>query len=378
MNSAWMALAFVAAALVSALATPVVGRLALAVGAVDRPNERKVNRRPNMPLWGGLAVAAGFFAGLAVTLRLAEPMDRPELGALVAGGLLVLTLGAVDDRFGLPALPKLLVQLAAAGIAISFGFKIDHLTDPISRTSFYFAPWFSWLLTTGWIVVVTNSINLIDGLDGLCAGVSGIVAVTLTVISWEAGHLPGVLLGLVLAGAILGFLPYNFPPARIFIGDTGALFIGYTLSVVVLEGYQRVDVISFVVPLLVLAVPLLDTGLSIVRRIRRRAGIMQADREHIHHRLLSEYRGDHRPAVLSIYFLTACFCVIAVSFTRLRGPIAIVFMVVIVLLTVRILRNLRFLEVPEPPAADSARGAGSEEAGNPPHHVVSHASEDPR
>jgi UDP-GlcNAc:undecaprenyl-phosphate GlcNAc-1-phosphate transferase len=282
----------------------------------------------------------------------------------------------VDDRVGLPALPKLVVQLAAAAVAIAFGFQVDHLTDPISRTTIYFAPWFSWLLTTGWIVVVTNAINLIDGLDGLCSGVSAIVAATLTIIAWEAGHVPGVILGLVLVGALLGFLPYNFPPARIFIGDTGALFIGYTLSILVLEGYQRVDVISFVVPLLALAVPLLDTGLSIIRRIRSHAGIMQADRHHIHHRLLSEYRGDHRPAVLSIYFLTACFCVIAVSFTRLRGPIAIVFMIVIVLLTVRILRNLRFLEVAEP----SPTRSGGEDRPEAPEHArppaTSHASED--
>ncbi len=353
MSNYWVPIAFGLAVAASALATPVVSRLALAFGAVDRPNERKVSRRANIPLLGGVSVALGFFVGLAAALILAPGGDASwnRLEAMLVGGLLVLGLGAFDDRWGLGALPKLVVQIAAAAVAIAFGFQIDHLTDPFSRNVWHFEPWLVWVVTTGWIVVVTNSINLIDGLDGLCTGVSAIIGATLTIIAWQTGHLPGVIMGVVLVGALLGFLPFNFPPARIFVGDTGALFIGYTLSLLALEGYQRATVITFIVPLLALAVPLIDTAMSILRRLRTGTGVMQADRHHIHHRLLLEHEGSHRPAVLSIYFLTACFCIIAVSFTRLEGYAAIVFLAVIALLTLRILRNLGVLE-PAPEASE--------------------------
>jgi len=350
-----MPLAFLVAALVAALSTPIVMRLAAATGAIDRPNERKVNERPGIPLLGGLAVALGFVVGLAAALLLVDDSSGfPEIEALLMGGSLVLGLGAFDDRFELSAVVKLAVQIGAAAVAIGFGYRIDHITDPITGALFHFPPVVAWLVTVVWIVGVTNAINLIDGLDGLCTGVSAIIATTLTVIAWQGGHLSGVMIGLALLGSLLGFLPYNFPPARIFVGDTGALFIGYTLAILALEGYQRVTVITFLVPLLALAVPLIDTGLSILRRIRRGSGIMQADRLHIHHRLLREYQGSHRPAVLSIYFLTACFCVIALSFTRLHGYAVLVFLAVVLLLTIRIVRNLGFSGVDELP--DGAAG----------------------
>ncbi len=371
-----MPIAFLAALGVAALATPMVSRLALAVGAIDRPNERKVSRRSNIPLLGGIAVALGFTVGLsvAILLRPADGAAGPHLEALLVGGLMVLGLGALDDRWGLGALPKLAVQLGAAAVAVSAGLQIDHLTDPISNAIWHFPGWLVWVVTITWIVIVTNSINLIDGLDGLCCGVSTIIAATLTFIAWQGGHLPGVMIGVALMGALLGFLPFNFPPARIFVGDTGALFIGYSLALLALEGYQRVTVITFIVPLLALAVPLIDTGLSVLRRLRRRSHIMQADRHHIHHRLLSEYQGDHRPAVLSIYFLTACFCIIAVSFTRLQGYAAIVFLVVIVLLTFRILWNLGFFDTGEEPAGEGEAGPGGRDgAGSEDDRVLARA-----
>ncbi len=351
-------LAFLLALGVSALATPIVARLAIAVGAIDQPEERKVNRRPNIPLLGGFSVALGFFVGLAAAILLA-PEETPflsRLEGLLLGGLLVLSLGALDDRWGLGALPKLAVQILAAGIAIAFGFQIDHLTDPISRQVWFLPTWLVWVVTALWIVVVTNSINLIDGLDGLASGIAAIIAVTLTFIAWQGNHVLGVLVGVPLVGALLGFLPFNFPPARIFVGDTGALFIGYSLSLLALEGYQRVTLLTFIVPLLALAVPLIDTLLSILRRLRRRTNIMQADRLHIHHRLL-ESEGSHRSAVLSLYFLTACFCIIAVSFTRLEGYAAILFLGAVGLLTLRLLRNLGFFDTGEP---ESQASAGTE------------------
>jgi UDP-GlcNAc:undecaprenyl-phosphate GlcNAc-1-phosphate transferase len=345
-----MPIAFAAALVTAALATPLASRLSFALGAIDRPNERKVSARANIPRWGGLAVALGAFVGVAVALLLApeETEFAEDLEALLVGSLLVLGIGAMDDRWSLAAWPKLIVEIAAAGAAFAAGFRIEHITDPITGTVWYFDAWLSWVLTTGWIVVVTNSFNLIDGLDGLCTGVSAIIGAALTLLAWQGGHVPGLLLGVPLVGAMLGFLPFNFPPARIFVGDTGALFIGYCLSLLALESYQRVTLVTFLVPLLALAVPLLDTSLSIFRRLRRRANVMVADREHIHHRLLRDYDGSHRPAVLSLYFLTACFCLIAISFTRLHGYAVIVFTAVVLLLTYRILRNLGLIAVAPP------------------------------
>ncbi len=359
MSWLWIAVSFAAAAGTAALATPLASRLSFALGAIDRPNERKVSMRPNIPRWGGLAVALGTFVGLAVAMLLA-PAALPFAGrleALLVGGLLVLAIGALDDRWSLTAPPKLLVQIGAAAVAIAAGFRIEHVTNPITGTVWYFAPWLSWLLTATWIVVVTNSFNLIDGLDGLCTGVSAIIGAALTALAVQGGELSGLMIGAALVGALLGFLPFNFPPARIFVGDTGALFIGYCLSLLALESYQRVTVVTFLVPLLALAVPLLDTGLSVLRRLQRRSNVMAADREHIHHRLLRDYDGSHRPAVLSLYFLTACFCLIAVSFARLQGYEVIVFLVVVLLLTRRILRNLGLIAPPAAGAGEAGRKA---------------------
>jgi UDP-GlcNAc:undecaprenyl-phosphate GlcNAc-1-phosphate transferase len=337
-----LALTLLLSLAVTLIATPVVKKLALGLGVVDCPNERKVNRRANIPLLGGLAVALGLFVGLSFAIVVMDiEHSKGHLEAYLIGGTLLLALGVADDRYGLKAQPKLAVQIAAAGIAIGFGFRIDHLTDPLLLNSWQFPEWLVWTTTILWIVGVTNAMNLIDGLDGLCTGVGAIITVTLAYIAWQSGFPEGVVVGVALTGALLGFLAYNFPPASIFLGDTGALFIGYCVSLLALEGYQKVTVLTFIVPLLALAVPIMDTLLSILRRIRRRASPLVADRLHMHHRLL-DTEGSDRSAVLSIYFLTACFCVIAVSFTRLEGYAAILFLAAVVLLTVRLLRNLGF------------------------------------
>jgi UDP-GlcNAc:undecaprenyl-phosphate GlcNAc-1-phosphate transferase len=336
------------AAGVAVVATPVAGRIACRLGAVDQPDERRVNRRQGIPLLGGLAVALGFAAGLLVPYLLGERdvlLPRHLAGQFV-GGLVLLTLGVIDDRWPLSARVKLPVQLAAAAVAILAGFRIDHLTDPVSRNVVWFGEPLVWALTMLWIVGITNAVNLMDGLDGLATGIGLIIGATLTWVCWQGGPIEGVFVGLAFLGALLGFLPWNFPPARIFLGDTGALFIGYNLSLLALEGYSKLSVLTFVVPLLALAVPLMDTTLSIYRRLRRRASILSADRQHIHHRLLDS-EGSHRSAVLSIWFLTACFCVIAVSFTSLEGWAALIFLSLVVLLTLRLLRNLGFFDVVE-------------------------------
>lgn len=344
------------AMVVAAAATPWVARLAVRLGVVDRPDERKVNRRPNIPLLGGLGVALGFFAGVAALLAIASGAvdDRDHLSGALLGSAMLLALGVVDDRWALTARTKLVVQIAAAAVAISYGYRIDRITDPVSMTRVPLSELATWLVTAAWILGITNAMNLMDGLDGLATGLGAIIGTTLTWIAWQADQIVGVYVGLAFVGALLGFLPFNFPPARIFLGDTGALFIGFNLSLLAISGYRKMSVLTFVVPLLALAVPLLDTMLSIYRRVRRRSSIMAPDRQHMHHRLL-EAEGSHRSAVLSLWFLTACFCVIAVSFTRLEGWAAGVFLAIVSILTLRLLRNLGFLDVGEAGRAGDAR-----------------------
>ena len=325
---------------VAAVCTPAVARLATALGVLDRPSPRKVSQRLGVPLLGGVAVALGFAAGLAAALpQFAASVSMQRLLGLVVGGMMLLATGAYDDRFGISAWPKFVVQIAAAAIAISAGFRIDHATEPISHAYVELPSWVSWVVTTLWIVGVTNALNLIDGLDGLATGVAAIIAVTLTMIAAQSGHPLSICVGVAMVGALLGFLPYNFSPARIFLGDTGALFIGYVLALLALESYQRATVLTFVVPLLALAVPIMDTGLSVMRRLRRGVNPFSADRLHIHHRMLDAH-GNARGAVLQFYFLTGCFCLIALSFTRLSGLSAAVFLAAVVVLTLRLLWNL--------------------------------------
>lgn len=336
---------FVVACAVSAMSTPIVSMVARSLGAVDRPNERKVSLRDNMPLLGGLAVALGCSVGLAssVISMGEDPVRISKISGFLLGGVVLLAIGMLDDRWSLSAWPKLLFQIVAAAIAIQHGFVVEYFREPFTGASFDLPFWFGALVTMFWIVAVSNAVNLIDGLDGLATGVGAIIAATLAIICAQAEQSVGVILGVTLVGALLGFLPFNFAPAKIFLGDTGALFIGYSLSLVALEGYlggyRKASLMAFLVPLLALAVPLLDTLLSIVRRARAGQKIFAADRQHMHHRLL-ESEGSDRGAVLALYFLTACFCVIAVSFTKLEGYAALVFLAAVVILTVRLMRNL--------------------------------------
>lgn len=347
----------------TALLTPWVARLACRLGVVDRPSERSVSHRAGIPLLGGIAVAVGFGAALLLGLRLADIVFAwGHLAGPLLGGLVVLGVGIWDDRFGLGAAAKFTGQFLAAAIAIGAGFQMGHLTDPFTHTTFFFSEPVVWIASALWIVGVTNAMNLIDGLDGLATGVGAIICATLTLILAQTGQPFGVCMGVALLGALLGFLPYNFAPARIFLGDTGSLFIGYNLALVSLEGYRQVSVVTFVVPLLALAVPVLDTALSILRRARTGQNPFRADRLHIHHRLLAR-RGSVRAAVLQFYFLTACFSLIAVSFTDLHGYVAAVCLVVVVLLTLRMLANLGLLSLSgsDEETAREPRGAAEEE-----------------
>lgn len=344
----------IVAAGASALSTPMVGRLAQGLGVVDVPDPRKVNLRPDIPLLGGLAVAIGCASGTGAALFLGvlSPEEALQVAGFFAGGVVLLGIGAWDDRFGLDAKVKLVFQIAAASIAFVAGFRIDFLTEPFAQYTFELPLWVAFPATLLWIVAVTNAMNLMDGLDGLATGLGTIIATTLTVICWQSGQPLGVIVGVTLVGAQLGFLPFNFPPGRIFLGDTGAYFIGYAIAVVALSGYRKTALLTFIVPLMALAVPFLDTALSILRRLRGQQRIMGADKMHMHHHLLKVAGGSQRDAVLSLYFLTSCFCIIAVAFRQVSGPWAIALLVAVIVLTVRLLRNLGLLSMGDPAPPD--------------------------
>ena len=347
----------------AALATPAVMRLALAVGAVDRPNERKVSRRAQMPLLGGLAVGVGCAAGLLLaTLWPGEASLWPKTWGFVLGGAILMTVGFLDDRFSLGANVKFLIQILAALVAIQAGFRVDLFSDPFSVQTHVVPVWIMLPVSVLWIVGVTNAMNLIDGLDGLSSGLGAIIAATLTILCWQAEQWVGVTIGLALFGALIGYLPYNFPPARIFLGDTGSLLIGFGLSVLALEGYRKAAILAFIVPMLALAIPLLDTLLSITRRLRSGRGVFSPDKLHMHHRLLVR-EGSHKNAVLMLYFLTSCFCMIAVSFAQIDGWLAFVYLAAVVAVTIRLLRNLDAFSVDTPDA--SPRDSGTEGTSSP-------------
>ena len=358
-----------AALFVTAIVTPLAAKLAILLEVVDRPSDRKVSDRKGIPLRGGLAVVVGCLLGFFVFGLFAEPAEflivRGQLATFMAGGTLLVLLGAWDDRFELSAWQKIPFQALASMIAINGGFVIDYFTNPFTLTTSPIPLWLSWLITLGWIMTVTNAMNLIDGLDGLSAGTGAIIAGTLGVICYQADQVGGLLIAVVTMCALLGFLPFNFPPARIFLGDAGALFIGFALAIVAVEGYRKAALLTFVVPLLALAIPLLDTGLSVIRRLRAGKGIFSADKMHIHHLLLAR-EGSHRRAVLWLYFQTLCFSVIALSFSDLRGYSAYLFLGAVILLTIRMVRNLGILDTQSGESGSDSRpasdGAASKES----------------
>ena len=305
----------VLSALVAFLLTPVAARFAVAVGAIDRPGERRVHHAAT-PRGGGLAVAIAFLVvGLAL-LWYERQQDvvstsyRPQsaqLVALFAGAALGAVLGFVDDRFDLRARWQFLGQFALALIAVASGMTIGFINNPLGGPVLTFGAVTGAVLAAFWIVGMINSINFIDGLDGLSSGIAMIAALTLGGISFTVTQNQPVVavLCFTLAGALAGFLPWNFHPARIFIGTTGVFVIGYTLAVLSLLGTAKVAV-----ALLVLGVPIIDTFWIIVRRLAQRSSPFAPDRGHFHHRLLDLGLG-HREAVLLIYAICALLAILS-------------------------------------------------------------------
>lgn len=302
---------FVIALVLALVLTPLVKKFAFAVGAIDKPNHRKVHTRI-MPRLGGLAIYVAFAAGLLILLPfvpdgLFDNSDLNLVRAMLAGGTLIVLIGALDDRFELSAKIKLVGQLAAASIVV-FGFdvKINFVNIPFGESMQFIAEWISIPLTIFWIVGVTNAINLIDGLDGLASGVSGIAIGTILVMASLMGFEPIILMSALLLGGIIGFLFFNFHPAKIFMGDSGSLFLGFSLAMMSMLAFKQVTIVSFVTPLLIIGVPLSDTFFAIVRRLINKKPIFAPDKGHLHH-CLRELGFSHRKTVLIIYAIAAFF-----------------------------------------------------------------------
>jgi UDP-GlcNAc:undecaprenyl-phosphate GlcNAc-1-phosphate transferase len=270
--------AFLAAATATALLTPLTMRLAYAVGAIDQPRERGLSDRPT-PLLGGLAI----FAGALIAALLWLPDERIWHGMLIAAAFIT-AVGALDDRFELPPAVKLVGQVVAALIVVHYGIAVEEIALPFVGLLHF--PNAGGAITVVGLVALMNVVNFSDGIDGLAAGVCAIIAGALAVIAFDLGRwAPGVLAA-IIAGASLGFLLYNFPPASSFMGDCGANLLGLLMGCLTVEGAVKTEVVlSFVLPLILLAVPFLDTTFVVLKRLKYRRPIYASDSEHFHHRM---------------------------------------------------------------------------------------------
>ena len=309
-----VALALLTALVISFLMTPVVKSFAYKVGAIDVPkDERRMHHKP-IPRLGGLAIFAGFMASilLFVDIRL-----NPQMQSILLGAVIIVVLGVVDDIMALPAKLKFVIQIVAALIPALNGVSIQALSNPnlFSANAYWVLNWLSVPITVLWIVGITNAVNLIDGLDGLANGVSAISAATVLVIALICSEAQVAVVMAALVGACVGFLPYNLNPAKMFMGDTGATFLGFILATVSIQGlFKFYTIISFAVPFLMLGLPIFDTSFAILRRLAKGQSPMTPDRGHIHHRLI-DMGFSQKQAVAVLYVISAILGLSAVVLT---------------------------------------------------------------
>lgn len=294
--------------------TPFIRRLAFVLGAVDNPNARRVNKKP-MPTIGGLGIFVTFNIGCFILLR--EQFPTHELfSVLLASSVIILT-GMIDDILELKPAQKMAgIFLGAVIIYFLAGIKMTVVNIPFVGKNIVL-PWYLSLpITIFWILALTNAVNLIDGLDGLAAGVSCISLTTMGIVGYFFLHAQSLYVPIacfMLAACLVGFLPFNFNPAKIFLGDTGALYLGFMIAVLSLKGLKNVTFISMVVPVIILGVPISDTVYAMIRRKLNKHPITQADKHHLHHQLMS-LGLTHRQTVLTIYAISLIFSFVSLLF----------------------------------------------------------------
>jgi UDP-GlcNAc:undecaprenyl-phosphate/decaprenyl-phosphate GlcNAc-1-phosphate transferase len=315
-------LAFAITLVSSLLITPIVKKFAIKIGAVDKPNQRKVHKNI-MPRLGGLAIFLSFIIGVLIT----NPTDTYHL-PIIIGSLIIIVTGFFDDILELSPKLKLLGQLLAAVIVVFGGLEVEFINNPFGDPIEFGI--LSKPVTIIWILAITNAINLIDGLDGLAAGVSSIALITISFMAILKGDIYAFTLGIILLGSTLGFLFYNFHPAKIFMGDTGALFLGYMIAILSLLGFKNITMVSFIIPIIILGVPISDTLFAIIRRLINKKPISAPDKSHLHHCLIKA-GFTHRQTVLLIYAMASLFSIAAVilSLATLWGTILVLFVLFI-------------------------------------------------
>lgn len=304
---------FVVPLVLALLLTPKVRSFVLRKGLLKEPVARAMHEQA-MPHLGGLAIAAAFLSALALFDR-----SLPDFGGFLLGAAVILVVGIVDDIYDIRPWTKFLGQVVAAALLALTGVKVVWLTNPMGG-SLSMGMW-GIPVTIFWVVAVVNTINLIDGLDGLAAGVTAVASLAMAVVALHQ-HVPSVMLaGLMLAGSAIGFLRYNFHPASIFMGDTGAMFLGYTLAALAVMGTAKdATTITLAAPVLALALPIFDTGFAIFRRVWEGRPLGSADRSHIHHRLVDLGLG-HRGSVVVLYVVAGVFATASVLLVELPSVV---------------------------------------------------------
>ena len=303
--------AFILALAISFACTPAVRMLAIKIKAVDVPKDNRRMHKVPIPRMGGLAI----FAGFLVSVLFFVPLGT-EFRSILIGALILVVLGIIDDIVALKPKTKFAGQIIAALIPALSGVSIHGIVNPFVPGQYSTLGIFSIPFTVIWIVGITNAVNFIDGLDGLACGVSAIATVTMFIIAVLFGEIYIALMMAALAGACLGFLPYNMNPAKIFMGDTGSMFLGYILATVSIQGlFKFYAVISFAVPFILLGLPIFDTGFAIVRRLLKGQSPLQADRGHVHHRLI-DLGFDQKQSVAILYTFSALMGLTAVILAR--------------------------------------------------------------
>jgi UDP-GlcNAc:undecaprenyl-phosphate GlcNAc-1-phosphate transferase len=328
---------FLIALIVAYVLTPGVKKLAIKVGAVDKPNARKVHTHA-IPRLGGLAIYVGFMAAVLFCVPV-----RHELLGLLLGCTAIVALGIWDDICNIPAKVKLVGQIVAACIPIAFGIQIEWLTNPFG-TLIVLPELVAIPVTIFWIIGFTNTVNLIDGLDGLAAGVSFIASVSMFLLAYTMNqYLPAMII-VAMAGAALGFLQYNFNPAKIFMGDTGSMLLGYTMAVAAVLGLVKTAAtIALVVPLIALGLPILDTLFAIIRRKMSGVPIFQPDKGHLHHRLLA-LGMSQKQAVLIMYFVSIVLGIVALFVANVSYQTGIATVLVVLAVIIYTAKRLGILQ----------------------------------
>lgn len=336
-------LTFSLALIIAVTGTPLTMKLAQKWGAIAYPGGRHVHKRP-IPRLGGLALYAGFWLAALVT----QAWDEYFWG-LFLGSSLILLVGIWDDIWEIRPIVKLFWQIAAAALLLGFGFSMDIISLPLIGTINFSALGvgaIGFILMLFWVVGLVNTVNISDGLDGLAAGICFMVALLLFWSASRIDQVPAAHLTLALAGALLGFLVYNFPPARVFMGDSGSMFLGYIIGGLSIMGLLKTaTILGLVFPLLVMGMPVTDLTFAIIRRKLRGQSMATADRGHLHHRLLDAGL-TQRQAVLSMYGISACFGIAAVLGAKGQWILALAILIfVFALLVIILMRRTAMLAV---------------------------------